>query len=70
MKKVLDVIDVTSRGILIIFNDEGRNTMMPGPRIEPEPYTTPRKTEEASCCKSNWTKKVKKVHVHLYISVC
>jgi hypothetical protein len=55
MKKSLDVIDVASRGRLTIVNDEGRKTVMSGPRIEPEPYMTPRKTEEALCCKSNQT---------------
>jgi hypothetical protein len=70
MKKFLDVIDITSRGRLIIVNDEGRKTMIPGPRIEPEPYTTLRKTEEASCCKSNQTEQVEKVPMHLYIFVC
>jgi hypothetical protein len=69
MKKVLDVIDVTRRGRLIIVNDEGRKTMMPGPRIKPEPYTTLRKIEEASCHKSNQIEQVEKV-LCIYISLC
>jgi hypothetical protein len=49
----MDVIDVTGRGRLIIANDEGRKIVIPSLRIKPEPSTTLRKTEGASCYKSN-----------------
>jgi hypothetical protein len=63
-------IDVTGMERLTIFTYEGRKNMNPGPRIKHEPYTTLRKIEEASCCKSNQTEQVEKVPTHLYLSMC